>query len=93
VCEISFVEKFCSRKSRPKFTLGHQIYQQSIDRTSFYRHTVVTLALDCLVWEISLVLYLICHFWTYPLSFTKIWRRFSRTRWMSSVVKWARSLG
>jgi len=36
---------------------------------SFYRHFVVTLALDCFVSEISLVLYHKCHFYTYPLIF------------------------
>jgi len=33
VCEISVVEQFCSRKCRPKFTLGHQIFHQSIGCT------------------------------------------------------------
>ena len=33
VCEISVVEKFCSPKSRLKFTLGRQICHQSIGRT------------------------------------------------------------
>jgi len=30
VCEISVMEKCCFQKSRPKFTLGHQICHQSI---------------------------------------------------------------
>jgi len=43
-----------------------------IDRpyASFYRHSV-TLALDCFVSEISLVLYPKCHFCTYPSSFIR----------------------
>ena len=42
-----------------------------IDRTymSFYRHSVVRLAPDCFVSEISLVLYLKFHFCTYTLVF------------------------
>jgi len=42
-----------------------------IDRSyrSFYRHSLVTLALDCFVSVISLVLYRNCHFCTYPLVF------------------------
>jgi len=33
VCEVSVVEKSCSRKSRPKFTLGLHICHQSIGST------------------------------------------------------------
>ena len=38
VCEICVVGKFCSRKSRPKFTLGYHICYQSIG----HAHTRVT---------------------------------------------------
>jgi len=66
-----------------------------IDRqyTSFYRHSVVTLALDYFVSEISLVLYCKCHFCTYrPRLSPKIWRCSPRVRSMSSVMQWARLL-
>jgi len=57
-CPLS---KICvPRKVGQKFMLGHQICHQSIDCTSFYRHSVVTLALDCCISEISLVLYCKC---------------------------------
>ena len=56
-------------KSRPKFTLGHQICHQSIGRTRVYIDTVVTLALCCFVSEISLVLCCKCHYCTYPFVF------------------------
>jgi len=56
---------------RLKVTLGTPSDLSPIDRpyTSFYRHSVVTLALDRFVSEISLVLYRKCHFCTYPSSF------------------------
>jgi len=59
---------------------------------SFYRHSVVTLVLDCFVSEISLVLYPKCPFCTFVLS-SRIWRRSPRVRPMSSLVQWATSLG
>ena len=42
-------KKFAPRKSRPKFTLGHQICHQSIGRTKVSIDTGVSLALDCFV--------------------------------------------
>jgi len=46
-----------------------------------YRHFVVTLTLDRLVSEISLVLYRKYHFCTYrPRLSSKIWRCFPRVR-------------
>ena len=77
--------KIWSWKSRPKFTLGHQICHQLIGHTRVSRHSVVTLALDCFVSGISLVLCWKCHF--------KIWICSHRVRSMSSVVLWARYLG
>ena len=48
-------------KNRPKFALSHQICHQSVGHTRVSIDTVVTLALDCFVSEISLVLYRKCH--------------------------------
>jgi len=56
-----------SHKTKQTDTSGMSL----IDRryTSFYRHSVVSLALDCFVSEISLVLYRKCHFCTYHPKF------------------------
>ena len=57
---MKFGEYVC-RFARP--TLGHQICHQSIGRTLlFYRHSIVTLALDCFVSKIdlSLIVYRKC---------------------------------
>jgi len=62
---------------------------------SYYRHSVVTLALDYFASEIwiSLVLYRKCHSCAYPLRLSRqIWRCSARTRYMSSAMQWARSL-
>jgi len=69
ICEISLWKKILLSgkvaRSSPLPDLS------PIDRpyTSFYRHSVVTLALDCFVSEISLVLYRKWHFCRYPLVF------------------------
>jgi len=91
VCEISVVkENFAPRKNWPKCTIGHQICHQSpIDRpyTSFYRHSVVTLA------SFHRYRWFFIAFVHTPHLLPKIWRRSPWVRSMSSVVQWARSLG
>jgi len=71
VSKISVVEKICFPE---KYTKVHPRSPDvtSIDRryTSFYKHSVVSLALDRFVSEISLVLYrTVFHFCTDPLVF------------------------
>ena len=82
-----------------KFLLPRKVSQSSpyrspdlspVDRpyASFYRHCVVTLALDCFVLEISLVLYHKYHFCTYSLRLSpKLWRCSPRVRSMSSITQ------
>ena len=70
MCDISLEEEFCSpeklAKVHPK---SPDLSPIDMPYTSFYRHSVVTLALDCFVSETSLVLYRKCHFCPYPLVF------------------------
>ena len=56
----------------------------------FYIDTVVSLALDCFVSEMSLILYRKCHFCTYPPRLSpKISRCFPRVRLMSNyIIHW-----
>jgi len=70
---------FAPRKSRLKFTPGHLICHQSIGHSRVSTdNSVVTVALECFVSEITLVLYRKCHFCTYPRSsFTKNLEMFS----------------
>jgi len=92
-CGISVVKKMILRKSAKVHTRSPDL---SISRlyTISYRYSVATLALDCFVLEISLVLYRKCHFCTYPLRLSpKVWRCSPRIRSMSSILQWARSMG
>jgi len=96
------------RKSGPKFTLGRgspdsEICHQSIGHTLYnvvcnlYRHCAVTLALDCFVSKMSLVLYRKCHFCTRPLVFHRkvghVSLELDRSMSSRPIVQWARSLG
>jgi len=84
VCELSLVEKFCSPEKYAKVHQSIGIRQY----TSFCRHSAVTLALECFVSEISLVLYRKCHFYTYcPHLSPKIWTCCPTVRSMSSVAE------
>jgi len=108
VRDIYYGKILLPRKSRPKFTLGVQICHQSIGRTlhDFWRF-VVTLALDYLVSEISLVSGFVSQMPPLhipPSSFTQYLEVFPRVRSMSILVQtavavkdtrtdWAMSLG
>jgi len=96
VCEISVMEKFCSSE---KWAKVHPRLSDLLPIYSFYKYFVVSLAIDCFISVISLILYRKHHFCTYSIQYCippispKIWKCFPRIRSMSSAVQWARSLG
>ena len=66
---LSVVEKLYSQKVAKVHRRSPDLSPVDTPYTGFYTHSVVTLALDRFVSEISLVLYRKCHFCTYPIVF------------------------